>query len=77
MAAARQKLPEAAFAVIRNKRYAATTVDELCAEWAEQSLALDIEAVLQGAFTLAKAKDSTDIAADSVDHPRRYAELLF
>ena len=41
------------------------------------SLALHTQAVLQGAFILAKAKGGADIAADSVDHLRRYIELLF
>jgi TetR/AcrR family transcriptional repressor of nem operon len=33
--------------------------------------------VLQGAFVLAKAKDSTQVAIDSIDHLRRYIQLLF
>jgi TetR/AcrR family transcriptional regulator, transcriptional repressor for nem operon len=32
--------------------------------------------VLQGAFILAKAKGA-EVATDSVDHLRRYVELLF
>jgi TetR/AcrR family transcriptional regulator, transcriptional repressor for nem operon len=32
---------------------------------------------LQGAFTLAKAKSGTEIAATSVDHLHRYIEILF
>ncbi len=47
------------------------------AEWTAKSLALHTQAVLQGAFILAKAKDSADIAAASIDHLRRYVELLF
>jgi len=47
------------------------------AEWTARSLALHTQAVLQGAFILAKAKDSADIAAASIDHLRRYVELLF
>jgi TetR/AcrR family transcriptional regulator, transcriptional repressor for nem operon len=47
------------------------------ANWTARSLALHTQAVLQGAFILAKAKDSPDIAAASVDHLRRYVELLF
>lgn len=47
------------------------------AEWTARSLALHMQAVLQGAFILAKAKGSADIAAASVDHLRRYVELLF
>ena len=47
------------------------------ADWTAQSLALHTQAVLQGAFILAKAKGGADIAAASVDHLRRYIELLF
>ena len=42
-----------------------------------QSLALHIQTVVQGAFVLAKAKDSADVAAQSFDHLRRYLENLF
>ncbi len=49
----------------------------LSADWTARSLALHTQAVLQGAFILAKARDSADIAAASVDHLRRYVELLF
>jgi TetR/AcrR family transcriptional regulator, transcriptional repressor for nem operon len=47
------------------------------ADCTAQSLALHAQAVLQGAFILAKAKDSAEIAAASIDHLRRYLELLF
>lgn len=47
------------------------------AEWTAQSLALHTQAVLQGAFILAKAKGGVEIAAASIDHLRRYVELLF
>jgi len=47
------------------------------AGWTAQSLALHTQAVLQGAFILAKAKGGAAIAAESVDHLRRYIELLF
>lgn len=47
------------------------------AKWSAQSLALYTQAVLQGAFILAKAKGGPDVAAASVDHLRRYIELLF
>lgn len=46
-------------------------------DWTAKSLALHTQAVLQGAFILAKAKDGAAIAADSVDHLRRYLEMLF
>ncbi|HWC63480.1 MAG TPA: TetR/AcrR family transcriptional regulator [Rhizomicrobium sp.] len=45
--------------------------------WNAKSLALHTQAVLQGAFILAKATGSVEIAAASVDHLRRYVELLF
>lgn len=47
--------------------------------WTAQSLALHTQAVLQGAFILAKAKDKNgaEVAKGSVDHLRRYIELLF
>jgi TetR/AcrR family transcriptional repressor of nem operon len=46
-------------------------------EWTAESLALYIQATLQGAFILAKAKGSAAIAAECIDHLRRYIELLF
>jgi len=42
-----------------------------------KSLALHTQAVIQGAFILAKAKDSADVAIESLDHLKRYVELLF
>ena len=45
--------------------------------WSAESLALHTQAVLQGAFILAKAKRSPEVAAASVEHLRRYIELLF
>ncbi|MDW4500313.1 TetR/AcrR family transcriptional regulator [Sulfitobacter sp. D35] len=47
------------------------------AAWTPASLAAHTQAVLQGAFILAKATGDRDIARDSVDHLRRYVELLF
>jgi TetR/AcrR family transcriptional regulator, transcriptional repressor for nem operon len=47
------------------------------ANWTAKSLALHTQAVLQGAFILAKAKGDAAVAGDSVDHLRRYVELLF
>jgi TetR/AcrR family transcriptional repressor of nem operon len=47
------------------------------AKWSAQSLALYTQAVLQGAFILAKAKGGPDVATASIDHLRRYIELLF
>jgi TetR/AcrR family transcriptional regulator, transcriptional repressor for nem operon len=45
--------------------------------WTAKSLALYTQAVLQGAFILAKATGGAKAAADAVDHLRRYVELLF
>jgi TetR/AcrR family transcriptional repressor of nem operon len=42
-----------------------------------ESLALHVQAVIQGGFILAKAKGSAAAAAESFDHLRRYLELLF
>ncbi|MAY63408.1 MAG: TetR family transcriptional regulator [Rhizobiales bacterium] len=42
-----------------------------------ESLALHTQAVLQGAFILAKARGSAGIAADTIDHLIRYIRLLF
>lgn len=47
------------------------------ADWTAASLALHTQAVLQGSFILAKAKGGAVVAAESVDHLRRYIELLF
>ena len=45
--------------------------------WTAESLALHTQAVLQGAFILAKAKGHGGVAEDSIEHLRRYVELLF
>jgi TetR/AcrR family transcriptional repressor of nem operon len=47
------------------------------AKWTAKSLALYTQAVLQGAFILAKAEGGPETAAASIDHLRRYIELLF
>jgi TetR/AcrR family transcriptional repressor of nem operon len=49
----------------------------ICAKWTARSLALHTQAVLQGAFILAKAKRDTSVAGESIDHLRRYVEHLF
>lgn len=46
-------------------------------DWTARSLALHTQAVLQGAFILAKADGDAEVACESVDHLRRYIELLF
>jgi TetR/AcrR family transcriptional repressor of nem operon len=42
-----------------------------------RGLALHTQAVIQGAFILAKAKNDPQLATDSIRHLRRYLELLF
>lgn len=42
-----------------------------------KSLALYTQGVIQGAFILAKAKHGPTIAADCLDHLRRYLEMIF
>lgn len=50
---------------------------DIDADWTPQSLALYMQAVIQGAFILAKAKHDVKIAAECIDHLRRYLEMLF
>lgn len=45
--------------------------------WTAESLALYMQAVVQGSLILAKATGSAKVAAESLDHLRRYLELLF
>jgi TetR/AcrR family transcriptional regulator, transcriptional repressor for nem operon len=47
------------------------------ASWSAESLGLYTQAVLQGAFILAKAKQGPDVAAECLLHLRRYLEMLF
>lgn len=45
--------------------------------WTAESLTLYMQAVIQGSLILAKATGSAKVAAESLDHLRRYIELLF
>ena len=47
------------------------------ATWSAESLALYTQAVLQGAFILAKAKNGSDVGRECLAHLRRYLEQLF
>ena len=47
------------------------------AEWSAESLAFHTQAVLQGAFVLAKAKGGPAIAIETMNHLKRYIEMLF
>jgi TetR/AcrR family transcriptional regulator, transcriptional repressor for nem operon len=46
-------------------------------DWTSESLALHTQAVLQGAFILAKATNGAAAARDSADHLIRYVRMLF
>lgn len=56
---------------------AAMRAGDMTPTWTAASLALHTQAVLQGAFILAKARGGPEIAAESVDHLIRYLTLLF
>jgi TetR/AcrR family transcriptional repressor of nem operon len=56
---------------------AAMRADGVQADFTAESLALYTQAVIQGAFILAKAKSGPDVAAECLRHLRRYLELLF
>ena len=47
------------------------------ADWTPESVAFFTQSVIQGAFILAKAQGDARIAADCLDHLRRYLESLF
>jgi TetR/AcrR family transcriptional repressor of nem operon len=47
------------------------------APWTPESLAMFTQAVLQGAFVLAKAKHGPEVAAECLRHLRRYLETQF
>src|SRR3712207_3689224 len=47
------------------------------ADWSPASLAAHTQAVLQGAFILAKATGDRAVAIESIDHLKRYLTLLF
>lgn len=53
------------------KRYRVKT------KFSAKSLALHTQAVIQGAFILAKASGSAEIAAESIDHLKCYVQILF
>ena len=47
------------------------------AEWSAESVGNFIQAVLQGSFILAKAKQDARVAHECLAHLRRYLEALF
>jgi TetR/AcrR family transcriptional regulator, transcriptional repressor for nem operon len=50
---------------------------QIAGDWDAHGLALHTQAVIQGAFLLAKALQNREVAIASLDHLRRYIELLF
>lgn len=46
-------------------------------KWTPESLALHTQAVIQGAFILAKASGDVKMASQSIDHLEKYIRLLF
>lgn len=64
-------------AILASDIDAAMKSRDLKADWSAESLALFTQSVLQGAFVLAKAKNGPQVAVDSVDHLRRYFDMLF
>ena len=55
----------------------ATHIYRMNPDWNAESLALYMQAVIQGAFILAKAEGGPEVAAACLDHLRRYLEMLF
>lgn len=55
----------------------AMQVYEVGQDWSAQSLARHTQAVIQGAFIIAKATGDAQAAAESLEHLRRYLQLLF
>lgn len=47
------------------------------ANWTPESVGSFIQAVLQGSFIFAKAKNGAAVARDNLAHLRRYLEALF
>lgn len=55
----------------------ATHIHRMNPGWTAESLALYMQAVIQGAFILAKAEGGPEVAASCLDHLRSYLEMLF
>jgi TetR/AcrR family transcriptional repressor of nem operon len=56
---------------------AARALYKIGGDWSAESLAQHTQAVLQGGFILAKAKNDPQAARESAAHLKRYIELLF
>lgn len=75
-AAAGQHIEEHA-ATLEGDIAEAKTAHARDAPWTPHSLALFMQAVIQGSFVLAKSQHDPAVAADCLDHLRRYLELAF
>lgn len=56
---------------------AAMAEHDIVVDWTADSLARHIQAVIQGAFVIAKAGNDPQLARDNLDHLERYIRLLF
>jgi TetR/AcrR family transcriptional repressor of nem operon len=63
-------------AVVQNDIEQARTLHAPGAAWNAQGLALHLQAVIQGAYILAKSDQDIGVATESLDHLRRYIETL-
>ena len=45
--------------------------------WTPLSLAIHIQAVIQGAFIMSKASGNPELACESIDHLRLYLQTIF
>jgi TetR/AcrR family transcriptional regulator, transcriptional repressor for nem operon len=45
--------------------------------WSAKSLAAHIQSAIQGSFILAKAQNGPEVAVESLNHLRRYLEMIF
>ncbi len=64
-------------ATLVNDIHAAIEKYGIAADWTASSLAFHTQAVIQGAFILAKAQQTSQVAVACLEHLRRYVELLF
>ncbi len=62
---------------LRDDIAAAMAASRASGGWTATSLALHVQAVIQGAFILAKASGGPEVAAESLGHLRRYLSMLF
>jgi TetR/AcrR family transcriptional regulator, transcriptional repressor for nem operon len=64
-------------AMVQSDIVEAMKLHHVRATWTAEGLALHMQAVLQGAFIVAKARGNARVAEASIEHLRRYIEFLF